>query len=866
MRLATAIACILAIAALAVPARGQAPNLPLNPRKYGADRVVVVHYARLDGQYDGWNLWAWPVGKEGAPVRFDGTDAFGRFAVIPLPRNEKVERVGFIVRKGEWESKDHDGDRFIDVGPRPVTEAWIVSGDATVHAKAPAIDRTPKLVAAFLDARDRVTVASSVPIDAALEKSIAIVPASGVGSFAVRDAKPVKGAGGTRPVTELRLSRAVRDEEVAALRISLGGGAPIPVFARGVLEDPAFQALDAELGPRCDLAEARFATWSPVADKVELLLYGPATGGKRPAAEPQRTVALDRGPKGTWSVTVPGDLHGTAYAYRFTSYGEQRVAPDIHCIAATEDSSRSVAVDLSRVAPAGWDADAPPRIAQPTDEVLYELHVRDFSVADSSCPDRERGTYLGLVHSGTSPTGGPTGLAYLRRLGVTAVHLLPVHDYGGTPGTYNWGYWTALFNVPESNYATDRADPLSAIRDLRTAILGMHAAGIRVVLDVVYNHTCSSGPASPFDQTVPYWFFRTAPDGSYANDAGCGNSVADERPMVRKYILDSLSFWLREYHVDGLRFDLLGTHVPETVRAVCERVKGVRPDATLYGEPWTGGGPVRFGKGAQKGMRMAVFNDHVRGALRGDTDGASPGFATGAGGDPGAVRRGAMGSIDDFAQEPAETINYVSAHDNLTLVDKIAKASPGADGAARRAMQRLAIGAVLAFQGIPFIEGGSELCRTKGGDHNSYQSGDAVNRYDWTQSTKALAPARGGARTPAGAGDGCGDTAAWVAGMIAIRRAHPAFRMDDDAEVRKAIEFLPSDGKVVAWTIDGTVARDPARRILVALNGEASPQRLTLPAGPWSVLADDDAAGTDPQGTVNGTVTLPAWSMLVATQ
>ena len=206
MRLATAIACILAIAALAAPARAQAPNLPLNPRKYGADRVVVVHYARLDGQYDGWNLWAWPVGKEGAPVRFDGTDAFGRFAVIPLPRNEKVERVGFIVRKGEWESKDHDGDRFIDVGPRPVTEAWIVSGDATVHAKAPAIDRTPKLVAAFLDARDRVTVASSVPIDAALEKSIAIVPASGIGSFAVRDAKPVKGAGGTRPVSIPRRS------------------------------------------------------------------------------------------------------------------------------------------------------------------------------------------------------------------------------------------------------------------------------------------------------------------------------------------------------------------------------------------------------------------------------------------------------------------------------------------------------------------------------------------------------------------------------------------------------------------------------------------------------------------------------------
>jgi len=848
-------ACLAALTVLVPAAGAQSPRLPVNPRKYGADQVVVVHYARLDGDYDGWNLWAWPLGKEGAAHAFEGKDAFGRYAVVPLPRGEKVERVGFIVRKGDWQAKDHDGDRFVEVSGKPVTEAWVVSGDAAVHASAPKVDRSVRVTAAFLDARDRITVATSVPLDQKALSALEVTSVRAPGKYAVRSSRRVQAAGGSqRPVTELVLARPVPDEEIAALRIRSGGEAAT-VYARGVLEDAAFQALDAELGPACSRLQSSFRTWSPVADKVELLLYGPATGGARPGDAPERTVDLQRGPKGTWSVTVPGDLHGTAYAYRFTSYGEARVAADIHGVAATEDSSRSVAVDLSRAAPDGWDADSPPRLAQPTDEVLYELHVRDFSVGDSSCPGSERGTYLGLVHSGTSPTGGPTGLAYLRSLGITAVHLLPVHDYGGTPGEYNWGYWTALFNVPESNYATDRADPLSPVRDLRAAVLGLHRAGIRVVLDVVYNHTCSSGPSSAFDCTVPYWFFRTAADGSYANDAGCGNSVADERPMVRKYILDSISFWLREYHVDGLRFDLLGTHVPETVRAVCARVKSIRPDATLYGEPWTGGGPIRFGKGAQKGMRMAVFNDHVRGALRGDTDGTSPGFATGAGGDPAAIRRGAMGSIDDFAQEPIETINYVSAHDNLTLVDKIAKATPAAagDGALRSAMQRLAIGAVLSFQGIPFIEGGSELCRTKGGDHNSYNSGDPVNRYDWNQSSKP------------GAG-GCGDTAAWVAGMIAIRRAHPAFRMDDDAEVRRSIEFLPSDGKVVAWTIDGSASRDPARRILVVLNGEPSEQRLTLPAGQWDVLADHDSAGTEPQGKVNGTVTLPAWSMLVATQ
>jgi len=358
---------------------------------------------------------------------------------------------------------------------------------------------------------------------------------------------------------------------------------------------------------------------------------------------------------------------------------------------------------------------------------------------------------------------------------------------------------------------------------------------------VVYNHTSSTGEHSPFDQTVPGYFFRTAPDGSLLNDTGVGNGFADERPMARKYIVDSVEHWLRDYRVDGFRFDLLGCHKPETVRAICERVRAIRPDATLYGEPWTGGGPIHFGKGAQKGLSIAVFNDHLRNAIRGDLDGTAAGFATGPGGDVAAIRRGVAGAIDDFAQEPAETINYASAHDNLILWDKIAKTQPGAPDAIRRAMQKLALGVVLTSQGIPFLHGGCEFARTKQGNHNSYDAGDDINDYGWPRKDE-------------------------YRDIFDFRRAHPAFRMDDDAEVRRSIEFLPSDGKVVAWTIDGSASRDPARRILVVLNGEASAQRLTLPAGPWGVLADDDAAGTDPQGTVNGTVTLPAWSMLVATQ
>jgi pullulanase len=273
----------------------------------------------------------------------------------------------------------------------------------------------------------------------------------------------------------------------------------------------------------------------------------------------------------------------------------------------------------------------------------------------------------------------------------------------------------------------------------------------------------------------------------------------------------------------------------------------MRPDATLYGEPWTGGGPTRFGKGAQKGLPIAVFNDDIRGAIRGDTDGTAPGFATGKGGTDDGIVRGVRGSIEGFAQEPTETINYASAHDNLSLVDKIAKSAPAADASARRAMQKLAIGIVLVAQGIPFIEGGSEMCRTKGGNHNSYEAGDAVNRFDWAAAQQ------------------CHDVSDWVAGMIALRKAHPAFRMDDDAEVRASVHMLDTRG-TIAWTIDGAAAKDPARQLFVALNGDPVRKEVALPGGRWNILADGNASGTASLRTVMGKVELAPYSMVVAAQ
>lgn len=796
-----------------------------------AERAVVVHYWRPDGDYEGWNLWVWNEGGAGRSVPF-AADKDG--AVARFEADDGIERLGFIVRKGDWERKDVEQDRFIDLKPRGRTEIWLAAGQVAIHASAKAIDRSSSFVGAFLDGRQSITLAMSGPLDDKARKAIKVRIDDG-GSLAVSSVMADRGGDG-RPTFTIKLGKPVADEAIGRLFLEVGGASK-PVIARGILEDAAFAALDAVLGPTCSKDRVTVTTWSPVSRGVELELFEKGPDG------PSRTLPLVAGPKGTWSIEVPGDLHGVLYRLAFTHYGRRRTAADIHAVAASADSSFSIFADLSRLEPAGWQADRGPTLAQPTDEVLYELHVRDFTVADASCPADRRGSYLGLVHEG-SVAGAPTGLAHLRRLGITGVHLLPIHDFTAKPDEYNWGYWTALFNVPESNFAADRRDPLAPVRELRQAVAGMHAAGIRVVLDVVYNHTSSSGEASPFDATVPGWFFRTTRDGSLTNDAGCGNSVADERPMVRKYILDSLAHWLRQYHVDGFRFDLLGTHDPATVRAIVDRVRSIRPDATLYGEPWTGGGPIRFGKGAQKGSGMAVFNDHLRNALRGDLDGDRTGFVNGPGGDREAVKRGVAGSIDDFTASPAESVNYVSAHDNLCLVDKLARSAKSASDAEREAMLRLAVGTVLLSQGIPFLEGGCEIGRTKGGDHNSYVSGDRVNRFDWERAGPWQS------------------TTDWIAGMIALRKAHPVLRMTDGATVRNSIQWM-SAAPLLAWTIDGRSAGDPSRTLIIALNGEPVTATLALPSGEWSVLADGTRAGAVPMATARGSMNVAPWSLVV---
>ncbi len=826
---------------------------------FHAESVLIVHYHRPDGDYRGWNLWAWVAGQEGRSYRFANEDGFGRYAVVPF--QQAAERFGFLVRKGEWEAKDVDRDRFAEPNADGIAEVWVVSGDETVYTDPEAIDMTPRVSAAFLDGPSELTVALTrgVSVSALDPRRMTLRVGDGgdgdddrhgVREIGVRRIVAAETETGYADLIALTLERAVPLEALdESMTLELPGFSPATVYARDVLETPQLHATDAELGYRYELEQTTFRAWSPVAAEAELLLYDTAAG-----ATPRRTVPMRRGERGVWHATVAGDLHGTYYAYRFTSYGERRTVPDIYAYAASADSSRGLVLDLDRTDPPGWDAHAPPTLDRPTDEVIYEIHVRDFTVADPTCPPAWRGKYLGLTHTnaGTAQTPG-TALSHLRDLGVTAAHLMPIHDFTASLDEYNWGYWTALFNVPEAQYSTSPHDPAQTIRELKRAILALHEADIRVILDVVYNHTSSSFEHSPFDQTVPWYYFRTSPDGRLLNESGTGNAIADERAMVRDYIVDSLRYWVTEYRVDGFRFDLLGMHEPETVAAIERELLAIRPDLTLYGEPWTGGGPIRFGKGAQRGSRFAVFNDHLRDALRGDLDGTARGFISGAARGEAradAVRRGVVGAIafnehiHDFAHEPIETVNYVSAHDNLTLWDKLARTLPDATDAEKRAMQKLALGVVLTSQGIAFLHGGSDFCRTKHGHHNSYNAGDAINAFDWQRKHEYR------------------EVHEYVRGLIALRRAHPAFRMTDAAEVRANLRFLEAS-PLIAYTLDGAAVGDPWAKILVAYNGDGAAHELTLPGGEWTVAVDHERAGVEPIGRARDRVTLPPHSMIV---
>jgi pullulanase len=561
--------------------------------------------------------------------------------------------------------------------------------------------------------------------------------------------------------------------------------------------------------------------WAPTAKKVELRIYEKGVGG-----EAIRIDQFLKADKGTWTIVLNGDLKGYFYTFRVNDGDWLNETPGVDARAVGVNGQRGLFFDPRDTDPEDWQNDHRIALESPVDAVIYELHVRDFSIAPSSGMIN-KGKYLAFTEQDTlSPKGLSTGVDHLKELGITHVHLLPVNDFSSvdenTPDKmYNWGYDPQNYNTPEGSYASNAKD-ISRIRELKMLIQSLHKAGIGVILDVVYNHT-SFTTRSYFNQTVPGYYYRQKPDGSFSNASGCGNEIASERPMVRKFILDSLAYWATEFHLDGFRFDLMGVFDIETMNSIRARMDNISTSLLLYGEGWTADASPfpeslrAIKSNVSKLDRIAVFNDDFRDGIKGNNFvPRSRGFISGKTVQEENIKFGITGacfhpqivygyvehSKHPWAAEPWQCINYASCHDNYTLYDKLVLSCPEASDEALSRMMMMAGALVLTSQGIPFLHAGVEMARTKLGDHNSYKSPDPINQIDWNKKSVHS------------------EVFQYYQDLITLRKNHSAFRMRSSDQIREHLLFsdnyLPG---VASYILTNHANNDSWKTIQIVFNG-----------------------------------------------
>ena len=585
-----------------------------------------------------------------------------------------------------------------------------------------------------------------------------------------------------------------------------------------------------------------FKIWAPTATASKLNIYKSDLGGTA-----VRSITMNKGVDGVWQITVPENLKNSYYTFQVNignTWSEEVVDP--YAKACGTNGLRAQVIDLKETNPVGWDKDTLPNFSvanKQTDAVIYELHVRDASIHASS-GIKNKGKFLGLAELGTKNSAGQTtGLSHIKELGVTHIHLLPFYDYNSVDETksavqYNWGYDPVNYNIPEGSYSTNPSDGKVRIRELKELIKTMHSNGLRIVMDVVYNHTALT-KNSNFNILVPDYYYRKRADGSFSDASSCGNETASEKAMFQKFMIESVVYWVNEYHIDGFRFDLMGIHDIQTMNMISDTLHKIKPSIVLYGEGWTSSSsPLSEDKRALKKNAaqlngIAVFSDDMRDGIKGSVFNIDDrGFATGNTSNSESVKFGIVAagkhpqinyskvnySKEPYTAGPAGLINYADCHDNNILWDKIDLSFKSASAAERTKMHELAYAIVLTAQGASFLHAGTEFLRTKNGVENSFDKGDIVNGIDWDLKTKNMASYQ------------------FIKSLVQIRRAHPAFRMQTAQEIATNINFENNQPSgIIAYTINGAAVGDTWKKIWVAYNGSQTPQTLTLPKGTWKV-------------------------------
>ena len=585
---------------------------------------------------------------------------------------------------------------------------------------------------------------------------------------------------------------------------------------------------DGELGALYEKEGTLLRVWTPTAKSVEVWIYADDS-----FKGPSTKIEMVQKPKGIFEAYLPGDQHGTIYVYKILFLNNREsISVDPYARATTVNGMKSVIADLNRTNPDGW-GERLPAFGLPEEAIIYELHIRDFSISETS-GIVNKGKFLGLTEKNTqNASGRKTGLDYLIDLGITHIQILPMFDYATvdeanlTEPQYNWGYDPLNYNVPEGSYSTDPFDPFNRIFELKQMIRTLHDNGLRVIMDVVYNHVYDPKDQA-LERTVPGYFYRYNADGSLANGTGVGNDTASERHMMRKYIIDSVKYWAKEYHLDGFRFDLMGIHDSVTMNAIREALDKIDPSIIIIGEGWEMSTPLpedlkASQRNAQAMPRIAHFNDSIRIALKGSDfgDEKDRGFISGKNYLEDLLLRNIKGAMHLSSHssyvDPEQVIQYVEAHDNLTLYDKLLRSNPDDSEEVRIKRHTLATSIVLLSQGVPFIHGGQEFLRTKAGVANSYQSPDEINQFEWERVTTFQ------------------ESVAYVKGLIALRKSEYLFRLHTLEEIEAHFTILSENFNIVAFSLTNS-----EKKYIVIFNGNRSDTIFRIQKGKYAILVEDN--------------------------
>ncbi|WP_242228619.1 type I pullulanase [Bacillus cereus group sp. BfR-BA-01323] len=804
---------------------------------------IIIHYKEKLGNTKYWNLWLWGENANGTSYQFTGEDEFGKYAKIKIDGD--YNRVGFIVRTNEWE-KD-GGDRWIENIKDGRAEVWILSGDEKVYNSKPSSDLS--IQKATIDGFHEITVTTNVPFNIK-EKKIEIE------GIKIKNITPYDINSGditnkvkiiTEQKIDLKQTYKVKIENLADTNTEIGK------VIRSEEFDNLFYYGGNDLGNTYTPQHTKFRLWAPTASEAKLVTY------KKWSDKIGAEINMQQGEKGTWTSELKGNQKGLFYTYKVKIGDKWTEAVDPYVRAASVNGDKGAVVNLEETNPKKWKANKKPKFKNPEDAIIYELHVRDLSIQPES-GIKQKGKYLGVTEKGTKgPEGVKTGLDHIKDLGVTHVQFLPIFDYASVneetlnEPQYNWGYDPKNFNVPEGSYSTNPYEPTVRITELKQMVQTLHDNNLRVVMDVVYNHMYNAAESN-FHKLVPGYYYRYNEDGTFANGTGVGNDTASERKMMRKFMIDSVTYWAKEYNLDGFRFDLMGIHDYETMNEIRKAVNQIDPSIILHGEGWDLNTPLAAElkanqKNAEKMKGIAHFNDNIRDGLKGSVfEEKENGFINGKENMEDRIKKGITAGIDydtnsSTYQDPEQVLTYVEAHDNHTLWDKLELTNPGDSDEVRTQMHKLSSSILLTSQGIPFLHAGQEFMRTKYGDHNSYKSPDSINQMDWLRRATF------------------NNEVDYMKGLIELRKKYSAFRMTSAEQIKTHVSFIDAPKNTVAYIIEG----NKHEYFTVAHNANREAVEITLPSkGPWKVLVDGKQAGSKPLYVVHDNkIKVPALSSFV---